>query len=128
MGGPVGGLVGGLLGGAEAKLLSKFGANNPYKTAASKGIEEVSRNIWGTNTPGLRPEQLTSGYVADILHGKLAPEEGKRLINDDLNAWINGMKNNGTPDDVIQSSIQTQKSYLSPLKDIFARLGSQSPV
>lgn len=121
LGGPIGmglGAVGGLIG-------SQFGKNNPYKEAASRGIDQVSKNIWGTNTPGIPPEQLTSGYVSDILQGRTPLAEGKAKIEADLNAWVQGMRENGTPDSVIQSSIATQKQYLAPLRDLFARMGQQ---
>lgn len=118
LGGPIGlglGALGGLIG-------SQFGKNNPYKAAASRGIDEVSRQIWGTNTPGIPPEQLTTGIVADVLKGRKPVAAGKAEINDLLNSWEQGMRDNGTPADVIESSVRTQMGYLQPLRDIFARL------
>lgn len=123
LGGPIGmglGAVGGL-------IASQFGKNNPYKAAASKGIDEVSRNIWGTNTPGIPPEQLTSGYVADAIQGRISPADAKAKIQADLDAWVRGMRANGTPEHLVQSSIATQKGYLAPLRPIFERLESQTP-
>lgn len=121
LGGPIGmglGALGGLIG-------SQFGKNNPYKAAASRGIDEVSRQIWGTNTPGIPPEQLTTGIVADVLKGRKPVAAGKAEINDLLNSWEQGMRENGTPADVIESSVRTQMGYLKPLRDIFARLEAQ---
>lgn len=123
--GAVGGPIGMGLAAAGGLIASQFGKNNPYKEAASKGIDEVSRNIWGTNTPGIPPEQLTQGYVADAIQRRIPPAEAKAKINADLNAWIAGMKANGTPDSVLQQSIATQKQHLAPLKEIFARLEAQ---
>ena len=123
--GAIGGPIGMGLGAAGGLIASQFGKNNPYKEAASKGIDEVSRNIWGTNTPGIPPEQLTSGYVADAMQRRISPAEAKAKINADLNAWVAGMRANGTPDSVLQQSIATQKQYLAPIKDIFARLEGQ---
>jgi hypothetical protein len=123
--GALGGPIGMGLGAAGGLIASQFGKNNPYKAAASKGIDEVSRNIWGTNTPGIPPEQLTQGYVADAIHRRIPVAEAKAKINADLNEWVAGMRANGTPDSVLQSSIATQKQYLAPLKDIFARLEMQ---
>jgi len=123
--GALGGPIGMGLGAAGGLIASQFGKNNPYKASASKGIDEVSRNIWGTNTPGIPPEQLTQGYVADAIHGRLPVAAAKQRINADLNEWVAGMRANGTPDSVLQQSIATQKQYLAPLKDIFARLEGQ---
>lgn len=121
LGGPIGlglGLAGSLIG-------SQFGKNNPYKAAASRGIDEVSRLVWGTNTPGIPPEQLTQGLVADMIRGRKPVAQGKAEINALMNEWEQGMRANGTPDSVIQSSIQTQKGYFAPLKGILARLEQQ---
>jgi hypothetical protein len=121
LGGPIGlglGALGGFIG-------SQFGKHNPEKAAASRGIDEVSRLIWGTNTPNLKPEQLTQGLVYDMLHGKIPIAQGKQQANQWLNEWEQGMRDQGISDDIIESSVRTQMSYLSPLRDIFSRLESK---
>lgn len=115
LGGPIGlglGALGSVIG-------SQFGKYNPDKAAASRGIDEVSRQIWGTNTPGIPPEQLTQGIVADVMQGRKTKDQGKAEIYQALDSWVAGMKAAGVDDKIIESSVASQKQYLAPLRPIF---------
>jgi len=118
LGGPVGfglGLAGSLIG-------SQFGKHNPDKAAASRGADEMSRQIWGTNTPGTEP---TQGLVYDLKQGKISLADAKAKANSLMGEWEQAMRAAGVDEGIIKSSVQTQMQYLQPLKDVFAQYDQQ---
>lgn len=107
-GGPIGAVAGALL-----------GRRNPDKAAASRGVDELSRLTWGTNTPGIPTDQLTSGLIADVRQGRKAPAQGKAEFTQMWNSWVQGMKDAGVDDSIIRSSVETQRRNFQPVHDFF---------
>lgn len=119
--GPIGAGVGALGG----LIASQFGKHNPSKEAASRGVDELSRQVWGTNTPGIPAEQLTSGLVADVVQGRKTVQQGKAEFTQLWNGWLQSMRDAGVDETTIRNSEATQKQYFLPVRDTFARLEGQ---
>lgn len=120
--GAMGGPIGMGLGAAGGLIASQFGKNNPSKVAATKGIDQVSVDMWGPNRDG------NGGIAGAVKSGQMSPEQGKQAFEQAWGQWVQGMQQTpGMRPEVLQSSVASQKQYFQPVKDFFASFQGQQP-
>lgn len=110
-------IIGPILAGVGALVGQLWNNHNPDKEFASNAINEVSKQVWGSDLKG-----DTDGLAYAVKTGQMPVAVGKKLFDDMWNGWIRTMQNAGVHKSIIERSVQSQEQYFRPIKDLFNSL------